>query len=146
MSAIARAWIVVVSAEHVRRGLKLGIVQTCHGKAAPIRRLRAGDRVICYSPTETFRGSDRLQAFTAIGTVGAGEAYQVEMEPGFHPWRRHVDWWPARDAPIRPLLEELEFTKGRTGWGWMFRFGLFAISDHDADLIASAMAAVSVPA
>lgn len=136
---MTRAWIVVASAEHVARGRTMGIVQACHGKAAPLRRMAAGDTVLCYSPTVSFRGKDRLQAFTAIGTVRAGAPYRAEMGVGFCPWRRDVDWRPSTDAPIRPLLDRLEFTRGRSNWGYRFRFGLFEIASGDAEIVASAM-------
>uniref|UniRef100_UPI0013D732E9 EVE domain-containing protein n=1 Tax=Klebsiella pneumoniae TaxID=573 RepID=UPI0013D732E9 len=67
-------WIAVASVEHVRRGRAEGFMQVCHGKAGPLRRVRPGDRVAYYSPTATFAAKDRLQAFTAIGTVRPGEA------------------------------------------------------------------------
>ena len=60
-------------------------MQVGHGKAAPLRRITPGDRVAYYSPMETFRGSDRLQAFTAIGVVKAGTPYQADMGGGFCP-------------------------------------------------------------
>lgn len=66
---MARAWIAVASAEHVRIGRAQGFMQVCHGKGGPLRRTAAGDTVIYYSPAETMRGKDRLQAFTAIGTI-----------------------------------------------------------------------------
>lgn len=141
MSAVRHAWIVVASAEHVRTGQALGIVQACHGKVGPLKRMTPGDRVICYSPTGTFRGTDRLQAFTAIGTVRAGTPYQVGMEPGFRPFRREVDWWVGSAAPIRPLLDRLGFTRGRKSWGAAFRFGVVKIEGGDADVIAAAMEA-----
>ncbi|MFI4997730.1 MAG: EVE domain-containing protein, partial [Hyphomicrobiales bacterium] len=72
-------WIAVASAEHVGRGRAAGFMQVCHGKAAPLRRIRPGDRVAYYSPTTEFRGTDRLQAFTAIGIVREGEPYRVDM-------------------------------------------------------------------
>jgi hypothetical protein len=68
-----RHWIAVASAEHVANGIALGIMQVCHGKGGPLRRVRPGDRVIYYSPTGTFRGTDRLQCFTAYGIVRAGD-------------------------------------------------------------------------
>lgn len=137
------AWIAVASAEHVRIGRKAGFMQVCHGKAAPLRRTRPGDRVIYYSPTETFGGKDRLQAFTAIGQVVDRPPYQVEMYPGFRPWRRDVEWWPAEETPIRPLLDRLSFARGRSNWGYRFRFGLLGIEEEDADLIAEAVLCVS---
>ena len=62
-------WIAVASAEHVAIGRELGFMQVCHGKAGPLRRLRAGDQVVYYSPTHSFGGKDKLQSFTACGTV-----------------------------------------------------------------------------
>ncbi|HYD64077.1 EVE domain-containing protein [Azospirillum sp.] len=137
---MAGAWIAVASAEHVRRGRAGGFMQVCHGKAAPLRRIRPGDRVAYYSPTEVFRGPGRLQAFTAVGTAHGGEPYQVDMGGGFHPFRRDVTWLDAAgEAPIQPLLGTLGFTAGVRNWGYQLRFGLFAVDPADLDLIAEAM-------
>ncbi len=132
-------WIVVASADHVRKGGAGGFMQAGHGKLAPLRRVRSGDRIACYSPATAFGGKDRLQAFTAFGTVRDGEPYQVDMGDGFQPFRRDVDWLAVREVPIQPLLERLEFTSGQRNWGYKFRLGLFAISDHDMDIIVAAM-------
>jgi len=134
-------WIVVASAEHVRGGRAGNFMQACHGKAAPLRRVKAGDGIVCYSPTATFRGGDRLQAFTAIGTAEHGAPYQVEMTGGFRAFRRNVNWARSHDAPIAPLIDRLELTAGKRNWGYAFRFGLLAISAHDFALIARAMGA-----
>ncbi len=134
-----RYWIAVASAEHARKG-KAGFMQVNHGKAAPLRRLSPGDGVIYYSPTETFRGKDKLQAFTLIGRVKPGDIYAGEMAGGTA-YRRDVDYVEAADAPIAPLLDQLEFTRGRTNWGYQMRFGLFEISAHDFGRIAQAMGA-----
>ncbi len=136
---MSRNWIAVASAEHVRRGRAGGYMQICHGKAAPLRRIQPGDRVTYYSPTETFRGKDRRQLFTAIGFVCDGQPYAFDMGDGFVPFRRNVAWLDGREAPIQPLLDVLDFSAGVRNWGYQLRFGLFAISDHDADLIAGAM-------
>lgn len=135
-------WIGVASAAHLRRGLAGGFMQINHGKAAPLRRVRPGDGIAYYSPTETFRGDDRLQAFTAIGIVRDGEPYQGDMGEGFKPFRRDVDWFAAKaQAPIKPLLAELDFARDKPNWGYQFRRGLFAISAHDFALIAASMGA-----
>jgi N-acetyl-gamma-glutamyl-phosphate reductase len=47
----------------------------------------------------------------------------------------------AMQLAIAPLLDHFEFVDDRTRWGSKFRFGLFAISDHDMRLIAQAMEA-----
>jgi hypothetical protein len=132
-------WIAVASAEHVRRGLEGGFMQVCHGKAGPLRRVGTGDGVVYYSPTSTFGGKDRLQAFTAIGSVLETEAYQADMGGGFRPFRRDVAWLVARDAPIKPLLGRLRLTSGLSNWGYQFRFGLFEIGASDFEIIAEAM-------
>ena len=136
---MTRYWIAVASAEHARRG-KAGFMQVNHGKEAPLRRVLPGDGVAYYSPTVTFGGKDKLQAFTLIGRVKPGDIYAGEMG-GWTAHRRDVAWVEAEDAPIAPLLEDLDFTKGKTNWGYQLRFGLFEISQHDFELIARAMGA-----
>jgi hypothetical protein len=132
-------WVAVASADHVRRGLASGIMQVCHGKVSPLRRIEPGDRIAYYSPTIAFRGKAKCQAFTALGIVGDGEPYQVEMAESFCPFRRDVNWLPTRSAPIAPLLETLDFASGKRNWGYQLRFGFFAVSDHDMRVIAAAM-------
>ncbi len=134
-------WVAVASAEHVRLGRSQGFMQVCHGKAAPLRRVRPGDRVVYYSPSTAFGGKDRLQAFTALGVVRPGEPYEHDMGGGFVPFRRDVDWFDAAQAPIQPLLDRLSFSAGMRNWGYPLRFGLLAISAVDMDLIAAAMGA-----
>jgi EVE domain len=116
-------------------------MQVSHGKAAPLRRIQPGDHVVYYSPTEAFRGKDRLRAFTALGVVKEGEPYQVEMGDGFRPFRRDVAWQAAAETPIEPLLEQLEFTSGKRNWGYQLSSGLFEISEADMSSIARAMGA-----
>ena len=132
-------WVVVASAEHVRRGRAEGFMQVCHGKAAPLRRIHPGDGVVYYSPTEQFGGKVALHAFTAVGIVQSGEPYSFDMGAGFCPYRRNVAWAQAQETPIRPLLAELSFTASHRNWGYQLRFGLFEISRDDFDKIMRAM-------
>ena len=110
---MSRNWLAVASAEHVEIGRSAGFMQVCHGKASPLRRVQPGDRVVYYSPNRLYspshalRGKDRLQAFTAIGTV-KGALYQADMGFGFHPFRRDVAWHDAQPAPLAAAA-------GRTG-------------------------------
>jgi EVE domain len=134
-----RFWVAVASADHARRGKELGIMQVNHGKAGPLRRIRAGDGVAYYSPTVTLGGKDRLQAFTLIGTVKDDRVYQGEMGEGFHAFRRDVTYAEANEASILPLLDQLELTRGKRNWGYPFRFGLVEISKRDFETIAAAM-------
>jgi len=134
-----RNWIAVASADHVRRGGAEGFMQVCHGRVGPLRRVLPGDRVAYYAPTVAFRGKDKYQAFTRYGVVRVGDPYQIDMGEGFRSVRRDVDWLTTQDAPIAPLLDTLEFTRGRRNWGTPFRYGIFAISTYDMDVIARAM-------
>ncbi|RKH11995.1 EVE domain-containing protein [Corallococcus sp. CA053C] len=132
-------WLAVASAEHVRRGREEGFMQVCHGKAAPLQRIQPGDRVVYYSPTVSFQGKDKLQAFTALGVVKPGAPYLFDMGGGFRPFRRDVEWLPAREAPIQPLLETLDFSAGIRNWGYRLRAGLVQLSESDLRCIAAAM-------
>ena len=114
-------------------------MQVNHGKAAPLRRIKPGDGIVYYSPSTVLGEKDGLQSFTAVGTVREGEPYQGDMGGGFTPFRRDVDWAKAEEAPIKPLLDRLDFTTGKTNWGYQLRFGLFAISAEDFSLIAGTM-------
>jgi hypothetical protein len=136
---MSRSWVAVACEEHVAGGRAGGFMQVCHGNGSAIRRLRAGDRVVYYSPTASFGGKDRLQAFTSIGVVEDEHVYQFDMGGGFRPFRRHVKYALANEASILPLLETLELTRGKRNWGYPFRRGLVEITERDFDTIAAAM-------
>ena len=72
-------WIAVASANHVARGIAGGFMQVNHGKAAPLKRISPGDLICYYSPVKEFDGTEKLQAFTAIGTIKPGDIYQGGM-------------------------------------------------------------------
>jgi hypothetical protein len=137
----SRSWIAVACAEHVRRGMALGIMQVGHGQAAPLRRLASGDRVVYYAPSESFGGRDRLQSFVALAIVSSGPVYQVDMGDGFRPFRRAVRYLDTRAAPIRPLLDRPGFALSGASWGARLRFGLLRIDAASMDMIADAMGA-----
>ena len=134
-----RYWIGVASRDHVLGGVAGGFCQLSHGKAGPIKRLKPGDWIVYYSPRETMGSGEPVQAFTAIGQIKPGEPYVGEMGGGMQATRRDVDFLEAKEAPIRPLLEALSFTKGRAGWGFAFRRGSFAVTEADFHAIAEAM-------
>jgi hypothetical protein len=138
-------WIGVVSRSHVQIGVAGGFVQLNHGKKAPVQRLKAGDMLAMYSPRESYPDGPALQAFTAIGTIRTGEAYQVEMSPDFKPYRVDVEFFACRDAAIKPLVDSLSFIKSKTHWGSAFRFGYIKVPEHDFALIADAMNPASSP-
>lgn len=131
-------WLGVVSKEHVLRGIEGNYVQVCHGKKAPLQRMQAGDGFVYYSPVVTFGGKDKLQAFTAIGTVKPGETYQVEMFENFKPFRKDVEFIKDfKEAPIDSLKKKLSLTQGN--WGMTIRRGHLEISEEDFTKIANAM-------
>ncbi|MBI1774282.1 MAG: EVE domain-containing protein [Proteobacteria bacterium] len=132
-------WIAVASADHVRRGVALGIMQVCHGKAAPLKRLMPGDRVAYYSPRTEMRKGEALRCFTALGVVADGEVHQADMGGGFRPFRRRVRYLEARPAPVETLLALPGFALSGAAWGARLRFGLVGIDEASMDRIAEAM-------
>lgn len=135
-----RDWLAIVSAEHAARGRAGGFIQVCHGKAAPLRRIKPGDGIAIYAPTISFGGKDKCQSFVSIGVIRDDPIYPFDMGGGFVPFRRNVDYIAeARQASILPLREALELTRGKRNWGYAFRFGLLAISEVDMKVIAAAM-------
>ena len=66
-----RYWIGVASSDHVARGVEGGFCQLCHGKAAPLRRMSAGDWIAYYSPRTAMKGGETVQAFTALGPASS---------------------------------------------------------------------------
>ncbi|MEJ0073782.1 MAG: EVE domain-containing protein [Candidatus Saccharibacteria bacterium] len=133
-------WINAISRDHVQRGVASGFTQANHGKNNGLKRLRAGDWIVFYSPKTAYAGGEPLQAFTAIGQVADDASYQGEMG-NFVAWRRNVDFKPCREAPIKPLIGDLSFITDKTHWGYKFRFGLFEIPEPDFDLIQRAIGA-----
>jgi predicted thioesterase len=105
MNEDRRYWLAVASADHARRGREQGIMQVGHGKGGPLKRPRAGDGVVYYSPTVAMGGKERLQAFTSIGVVADDRVYQADMGGGFRPFRRDVKFVEATEASILPLLD-----------------------------------------
>lgn len=132
-------WIGVASADHVRRGVRGGFMQVCHGKGGPLKRLAPGDFVAYYSPSRLMGVKDGLQAFTACGRVRDGVPYQTDMGGGFVPFRRDIDWIVEGEARIAPMLQMLAFTAGKANWGAPFRYGLFSVNDTDFHLIECAL-------
>ena len=132
-------WVGVVSRDHVLVAVSGGFCQLNHGKEAPMKRLAPGDRILYYSPRPSMRSGQPLQAFTAIGEVLDGDPYQVEQSERFQPFRRNVQYFKAREAPIRPLLPRLSFAAGKASWGQVMRRGTFRVDAADYRVIAEAM-------
>lgn len=134
-----RYWIGIAARDHVLRGVAEGFCQLGHGKMAPVRRLSVGDWITYYSPRTALTDGKPVQAFTALGRI-TSEMYEATQAPGFHPYRRDVDWrTDAQEASIRPLLDQLDLTRGRKDWGLLFRRPSIELTAADFRLIASAM-------
>jgi hypothetical protein len=139
----AQHWLGVVSRDHVRRGVALGIAQIGHGKRAPLLRMAPGDGLVYYSPRETLGSHRPLRVFTAIGRVADDEVWQGD-EGDFHPWRRRVDYAAdAAEVAVADLDGRLELT-ARASWGHALRRGLVPLSAADFTAIAGAMRAAGL--
>jgi hypothetical protein len=134
-----RYWIVVASKDHIARGVTGGFIQANHGKPGPLKRMSAGDGVICYSPRQNYSSNEVLQAFTAIGHVAGNEVYQHKMAEDFNPYRRNIEWLKCKETLIAPLINQLDFIKNKTSWGYQFRLGFFEIPEGDFKLISEKM-------
>ena len=140
-------WIGVVSRSHVQRGVAGGFAQMNHRKQAPLKRMKAGDGLIYYSPRESYPDGAPLQAFTALGFIRTGQVYEYDMTadgvPGFVPWRIDVDYVDMPITSIRPLITQLDFITDKTHWGAAFRFGQLKIGKDDFNRVARAMGRLS---
>ncbi len=133
-------WVGVVSRDHVQRGVALSIAQIGHGKRSGLARMHAGDGFVYYSPVDSMSSNVPLRAFTAIGRIEDEVIWRAD-EDEFKPWRRRVSYVSSTETPIRPLLDDLSFTRGKVGWGYAFRYGLVEVTEADFGLIAKAMKA-----
>jgi hypothetical protein len=135
----SKYWVVVVSKDHTQHGVKGGFMQACHGKQAPLKRMKKNDWVIFYSPKESMGGSERCQAFTAMGQAIDDDVFQFKMADDFIPFRRKIKFTECHETSILPLIDQLEFIQNKKSWGYVFRFGFFEINAHDFNLISSKM-------
>ena len=111
-----RYWVNTASRETMPTGIA--------GRAERVKRLSSGDRVVFYAPKKE-------QRFIAIASI-AGDA----PSPSF-------TFMPAGEAPIQPLIDELEFIPDKKRWGLPFRRGFFEIGETDYKRIAKAMGVTS---
>lgn len=133
-----KAWLGVVSRAHVQCGVSGGFAQVCHGKAAPLGRMKQGDWLVYYSPSTTL-GGPPLRAFTAIGQMEDDEVFQFDMGGGFVPFRRRVRYLAGvREVPLLELQARLDLCASRH-WGMALRRGHLALSERDLGTIAEAM-------
>ncbi|TDD51274.1 EVE domain-containing protein, partial [Kribbella antibiotica] len=108
MTAIARAWLGVVSADHTDRAVAGGFIQLNHGKRPNVARLNPGDGFVIYSPTQQYGSKIPLRAFTALGVVADEPPYQAApMSMGAHgtvsPWRRTITFTEVTPVPLTDI-------------------------------------------
>lgn len=144
-----RYWMGVVHRDHVLRGVSQGIVQTNHGAKFSVAKMRSGDGFVFYSPKDVYPDGRSLREFTAIGLIAPGEVWQAHLPladgTAFRPWRRKADWdESASPAPITPLLDVLELTRGIRNWGLQLQKGHLQLSERDFRIIAQQMGAGSL--
>ncbi|MEJ5055788.1 EVE domain-containing protein [Sphingobacterium sp. MYb382] len=132
-------WIIVASKDHVKTGIAEGIAQACHGKVAPLKRMKKGDFIIYYSGKQTMGKAEKCQEFTALGEVVDNDIYTFQVSEDFCPSRRKIEFLHTHDVSILPLISNLAFIQNKQSWGYPFRFGFFEIVKHDFDLIAQHM-------
>ncbi len=132
-------WVAVISKEHAMRGVSGGFIQVCHGKQAPLKRMKQGDGILIYSPKLAMNGTDKLQSFTGIGEVTDEEVYPFKMTEDFVPFRRNIKFYDCNEISILPLITDLEFIQNKKSWGYPFRFGFFEINKNDFNLISSVL-------
>ena len=132
-------WIIVASKDHAAIGLRDGCAQACHGKEAPLKRMKVNDWVLIYSSKESFPTGAKCQKFTAIGQVKDDAVYQFEMSDHFKPFRRNINWYDCAEVSILPLVQQLHLIENKKQWGYPFRFGFFEIKEADFNLISSQM-------
>lgn len=134
-----RYWMAAITKEHTLRAISGGFIQVCHGKEAPLKRMKKGDFILVYSSKISMEGKEKCQAFTAIGQVSGDEVYPFQMTENFIPFRRNINFVKCNETSIIPLIDGLEFIRDKKSWGYPFRFGFFEINTADFKLITSKM-------
>lgn len=110
-------WIIVASKDHVKRGIVAGIAQACHGKSSPLKRMKKGDFIICYSGKQIMGNPDKCQEFTGLGKVTDDETYEFQVSKDFCPSRRSIEFSTCEDVSILPLIEKLDFIPNKKKMG-----------------------------
>ncbi|MFD2306089.1 EVE domain-containing protein [Enterococcus termitis] len=129
-------WIGVASEDHVKIGKSGGFCQLCHGKGAPLNKMREGDWLIYYAPKKSLQSKEPCQQFVAIGQILAGEAYPFEMGPDFIPFRKDVAYVDQVEAvPLKAVADYPLWQEYRS----RLRFGHFQIPKELFDFISFKM-------
>lgn len=131
------AWLGVASAEHVRRGVRLGIAQIGHSKRTGLTRMEQGDTLVYYSPVERLGDKTPLREFTALGTVADDVIWQAD-EGDFKPFRRRVNYEDTRAVSLQDITSQLRLTS-TANWGYQLRRGLVPLDPVDVGVLRKSM-------
>jgi len=118
-------WLGVVSADHVHRGVSLGIAQIGHGKRAGLARMSRHDILVYYSPVQRQGDKTPLRCFTALGAITDDETWQAD-EDDFRPFRRRVRYEATRPVSVDDVKALLALTS-TPNWGYQLRRGLIPL-------------------
>lgn len=116
----SRTWVLVLSLRHALACVTGGYLSTGTGKAAVLRRMSVGDRVVIYSPRTDHPGGEPLRAATAIGEVTGADT--LEAEPGL--FRRTANLSVIEPVPLTDLREHLPVP--------LLRYGCIALTAERA--------------
>lgn len=133
-----RYWLVVQPLDRARTMVEGGYIQAPWGVREAVAPMGESDGIVLYAPRAENPDGEPLRAAVAAGRVLDAEPYQVGGR-GASPWRRQVEWLPEpRIAPMRPLRDLLELTRGRY-WGEQLRGGWLEISRNDFEVLEDAV-------
>jgi len=134
-----RYFVGVAARDAVDAAVAGGYVEVNHGKAGPLERMHDGDALVYYSPRTGERGA-ALQAFTAIARIVGDVLYQAGAAGDtLRPFRRGAIYASVQPAPIKPLVDSLDFIRAKLHWGTALRYGFVQISSADFQRISCAM-------
>ena len=137
---MAKFWIGVAHARQVGIIREKALVAFSRGQKAPVARMAKGDRVAYYAPRTDFEG-DPVQAFVALATVTDAAPFEAPLVDEATAWVRAARYRKVREAPVKPMLDELSFVTNPRHWGMAFRRSHFEVTEADFARIARAMGA-----
>ena len=130
-------WIGVVHRQQVLIAAGEGFISFSHGRESTVRNVVPGDRVIYYAPKTEPEG-DPVQAFVAHATV-IGDTVETRDFGGRTGHMRRAVYDAVTEVPVRPMLDDLDITRGAANWGGVFRGGKIGLGESDYRTIASSM-------
>lgn len=136
---MSRYWIATITKEHAQLAIKGSFIQVCHGKEAPLKRMKKDDYILIYSSKIKMMENEKYQMFTALGKVSDDRVYPFQMTEQFKPFRRNIEFLKCNEVSILSMIENLEFITDKKHWGYPFRYGFFEINENDFNFITSKM-------